>query len=440
VTERPVFTILGAGLAGPLLAVYLGRRGYRVHLIEMRPDPRRADAGGGRSINLALSERGLHALSRVGLDERARELSLPMRGRMMHAVSGERTFQPYGTRADQHLNSVSRSRLNRLLLEAALACPGVEVTFGAKCADFDPDAGVLELVDVATGGIRRERAEIVVGADGAFSRMRTAFLRRERFDFRQDYLDYGYKELSLPPTPEGGFALEPNALHIWPRHTYMMIALPNTDATFTCTLFWPYDGQPSFASIRTPEDILAFFRQTFPDAVPLMPDLVEEFQNHAVGSLVTVRCRPWQVGGRAVLLGDAAHAVVPFYGQGMNASFEDCTVLAECIDGHAPHWERAFLEYEARRRPHTDALAELAVENFVEMRDKVGSRAFLWRKRGERLLHRLFPRWYLPLYSMITFSRIPYAEARRRAELQDRVVLGVLGLLVLVAVTALVII
>ena len=429
-SDKPVFTILGAGLAGPLLAVYLGRRGYPVHLLEMRSDPRQSGGAGGRSINLALSLRGLYALERVGLADAARTLSIPMRGRMMHAVSGAKTVQPYSAKEGEHLNSISRSRLNVLLLEAALACPGVQVTFDAKCTDCDVETGRLEVTD-SSGQSRTMDTEILVGADGAFSKARSAFLRRARFDFRQEYLEYGYKELTLPPTPDGGFALEVEALHIWPRHTYMMIALPNTDATFTCTLFWPYEGQPSFASIRTPEEILRFFNETFPDAVPLMPDLVSEFQTHPVGSLVTVRCRPWHDGGRAVLIGDAAHAVVPFYGQGMNASFEDCAVLAECIDRHAPHWERAFEAFERLRKPNTDALAELAVENFVEMRDKVGSRGFLWRKRGERWLHHLFPGWYVPLYSMITFSRIPYARARRRARIQDRVVLLAVGILVL---------
>ena len=432
-SESPVFTIVGAGLAGPLLAVFLGQRGYRVHLLEMRSDPRGSEGGGGRSINLALSERGLYALGRAGLENEARAISIPMRGRMMHAVSGATTFQPYGTERSQHLNSISRGRLNVLLLEAALACPGVEVTFNAKCADYDPGARTLEIVDTKTEISRHVPVDVVVGADGAFSRIRAAFLRRERFDFRQDYLEYGYKELTLPPI-EGRFALEPEALHIWPRRTYMMIALPNTDATFTCTLFWPYEGNPSFATIRTPESIRSFFSTTFPDAVPYLPRLVEEFEEHPVGSLVTVRCRPWHDEGRAVLLGDAAHAVVPFYGQGMNASFEDCAVLAECIERHAPRWDRAFGEFEAMRKPHTDALAELAVENFVEMRDKVGSKPFLWRKRGERWLHRLFPRWYLPLYSMVTFSRIPYATARRRARIQDRVVLTAIAALCLAAI------
>jgi kynurenine 3-monooxygenase len=434
-SEKPEFTILGAGLAGPLLAVYLGRRGYPVHLLEMRSDPRRRGGGGGRSINLALSERGLYALEQVGLAEAAQKISIPMRGRMMHAVSGAETFQPYGTKRGEYLNSISRNRLNVLLLEAALACPGVNVTFEAKCTDCDVETGRLDLVD-ATGKLRTKRTEILIGADGAFSKIRSAFLRRPRFDYRQEYLDYAYKELTLPPAPGGGFALEAEALHIWPRHTYMMIALPNTDATFTCTLFWPYQGHPSFDSVRTPEEVLRFFQEIFPDVVPLLPDLLSEFQHNPVGSLVTVRCQPWHDGGRALLLGDAAHAVVPFYGQGMNASFEDCAVLAECIDRHAPRWDQAFEEFERLRKPHTDALADLAVENFIEMRDKVGSSAFLWRKRGERWLHRLFPRWYLPLYSMITFSRIPYARARRRARIQDRVVLLALGILVLVLVTA----
>ena len=403
------------------MATYLGQAGYTVRLYEMRSDPRKKGAAGGRSINLALSRRGLNALEEVGIADRIRDLSIPMRGRMMHAESGSLSFQPYGTEPDQYLNSVSRGRLNETLLDAAAACPGVSLHFEQKCADMSLEAGTVTIQDTTTGEIRKIDTDIVIGADGAFSRVRAALLRRERFDYRQDYLEHGYKELTMPPAADGGFALEPEALHIWPRRTYMMIALPNKDATFTCTLFWPFEGEDSFATIRSDEQVMQFFEKTFPDVVPLIPDLAGEFQRNPVASMVTVRCRPWQFAGRAVLIGDAAHAVVPFYGQGINAGFEDCTVLMQSIRFHGEDWERAFRSYEDRRKPNTDTLADLGLENFVEMRDRVGSGSFLLRKGAERALHRLFPRWYVPLYTMVSFTRVPYTEAKRRAQRQNRV-------------------
>jgi kynurenine 3-monooxygenase len=429
--SRPAVTVIGAGLAGPLMATYLGQAGFPVRLFEMRPDPRKAGAEGGRSINLALSRRGLHALDEVGVSDAVRTLSIPMRGRMMHAESGRLSFQPYGTEAGQVLLSVSRGQLNALLLDAAEKSSNVSVVFGHKCQDVDLDTNTATFVETATGRTREERAKILIGADGAFSRLRAAMQRRDRFDYSQDYLEHGYKELSLPSAADGGFALEPNALHIWPRRTFMMIALPNLDRTFTCTLFWPFEGEPSFDSLRTDEAVRAFFARTFPDFVPLMPDLSGEYGRNQVGSLVTVRCRPWHAGGQAVLVGDACHAVVPFYGQGMNAAFEDCTVLNACLAGHAPDWEAAFRAYESLRKENVDTLAEMALANFIEMRDHVGSRTFLVKKTVGRALHRLFPRWYVPLYTMATFTRMPYVQARRRARRQDRVVAAVSAALIL---------
>jgi kynurenine 3-monooxygenase len=434
---RPTVTIIGAGLSGPLMAAYLGRAGYPVRLLEMRPDPRKAGSAGGRSINLALSRRGLHALEEVGVAQAVRKIGLPMRGRMMHAVSGRLSFQPYGTEADQVLLSVSRGELNMLLLDAAEQNPNVSVVFGHKCQDVDLDTNTAVFTDSETGRTVLERAEILIGADGAFSKLRAAMQRTDRFDYSQDFLRHGYKELSLPPAAGGDFALARDALHIWPRRTYMMIALPNLDRTFTCTLFWPFEGTPSFDSLRDDDAVRAFFRRTFPDFVPLMPDLGGEYARNPVGSLVTVRCRPWHVGGKAVLLGDACHAVVPFYGQGMNAAFEDCTVLNACLARHAPDWEAAFRDYQERRKENVDTLADMALDNFVEMRDHVGSRSFLVRKTVERTLHRLFPRWYVPLYTMATFTRMPYVQAVRRARRQDRVVVSV-GASVLILIVVLV--
>lgn len=432
--SAPDFSVFGAGLAGPLIAALLAKAGYRVRLWEMRGDPRRERQAEGKSINLALSRRGLRALELVGLADRARSMAVPMRGRMMHAVDGALSFQPYGTEAHHVLHSISRGGLNRVLLDAAEAA-GVETTFHHKLlqAHLDRGEAVLETeqgaVTVPTGRI--------VGADGAFSRVRSAMQRRGRFNYRQDYLEHGYKELVMPAGADGGFVMEPNALHIWPRRTYMMIALPNDDGSYTVTLFWPFRGAHSFDSIREPEAIRSMFERTFPDAVPLIPDLVQQFQENPVGSLVTVRCFPWRYQDRAVLLGDACHAVVPFYGQGMNAAFEDCTVLQECLETHGSNWERVFTAYENRRKEHVDALADLALHNFVEMRDLVGTRRFLLRKGLERWLTRLFPAWYTPLYTLITFSDVPYADARRRAAAQDRwIAWGAAVLLALAALAA----
>jgi kynurenine 3-monooxygenase len=283
-----------------------------------------------------------------------------------------------------------------------------------------------ELEFLADGEDVRVTGEFILGTDGAYSAVRAAMHRQERFDYSQDYLTHGYKELTIPPKPEGGFRMEPHSLHIWPRGSFMMIALPNADGSFTCTLFAPFDGPSGFAALTTEAAVVAYFRDQFPDAVPLIPDLGPAFLANPTGSLVTVRCRPWHVGGRVALVGDACHAVVPFLGQGMNAAFEDCTVLVQCLDRHADR-ERALAEYERLRKEHTDALADLCIDNFIEMRDKVSSPLFRLRKKLAVLLHALFPRWYLPLYTMIEFTRIPYADARRRARRQDWVVRGVAG-------------
>ena len=427
-------TIVGAGLAGTLLACYLGKAGRRVVLLEKRPDPRRGDAERGRSINLALSTRGLHALGEVGLVEEVVRDSILMRGRMIHHPHGALTFQPYGTGAHESLHSVSRAGLNRLLVEAAARYPSVEMHFEQRCTGLDVEAGTLTLLHGE--GARHVRAEVIVGADGAYSVVRSALLRRDRFDCSQDYLTHGYKELTIPAGPERTFRMEKHALHIWPRGTFMMIALPNADGSFTCTLFWPFEGPSSFAALKSESDILAFFREQFPDAVPLIPDLAHDFQHNPTSGLVTVRCRPWHVEGRVVLLGDACHAVVPFLGQGMNAAFEDCSVLVRCLNEHPDDRAAAFADYEARRKPHLDTLAELCVENFIEMRDRVGSRLFVLGKKLDVLLHALLPRWYLPLYTLIEFTRIPYADAVKRARRQRRILAGV-GLALLVALLVL---
>jgi kynurenine 3-monooxygenase len=425
--ETPV-TIVGAGLAGTLLACAFGRSGRRVELYEKRPDPRVHGQEGGRSINLALSVRGLHALGEIGLADRVVKSSILMRGRMIHSRDGSLAFQRYGKDDSEALHSVSRAGLNLLLVEAAAEYPAVRMHFDHRCTGLDVPTGELGFESVSDG--IRVKSDFILGADGAYSTVRAALQRQERFDYSQDYLTHGYKELTIPPAADGTFGMEPNALHIWPRGNLMMIALPNIDRSFTCTLFWPFEGPHSFAALTTPADVLNYFRNQFPDAVPLIPDLGPTFLANPTGSLVTVLCRPWHVGGRVALVGDACHAVVPFLGQGMNAAFEDCTVLMQCLERHADR-AQALAEYQRRRKEHVDALADMCVENFVEMRDRVGSPIFRLRKKLAVILHALFPRWYLPLYTMIEFTRIPYADARRRARRQDWIVSTVIAAVLL---------
>jgi kynurenine 3-monooxygenase len=424
--------VAGAGLGGALIATQLARAGFQVEVVERRHDPRRTGKAEGRSINLALSARGLHALDQVGLKQAILAIAVPMRGRRMHAVDGTLTFQPYGTEADEQIWSMSRGVLNQTLVEAAEAA-GARVRFGQRVTWVEAGDGVVHLEDTVTGSATSARGDLVVGADGAFSAVRSTLQRGDRFDYSQAYLAHGYKELSIPAGAGGAFPLDPHALHIWPRGGFMMIALPNKEGSFTCTLFLAFEGDPSFARLKEEGDVRRFFETTFPDALPLMPTLLEDFFANPTSSLVTVRCRPWHQG-RVVLLGDAAHAVVPFYGQGANASFEDCVVLDACLKRHAPDWTAAFAAYEEARKRHADALADLAVGNFIEMRDKVASRAFLLRKKTEKLLHRALPWWYVPLYSMVSFSRTPYADAVDKAARQDRIVLAVAAAVLLVLV------
>lgn len=433
------FTVVGAGLAGSLMALMLAREGQGVELYERRADPRVAGADAGRSINLAISARGLHALDQVGLKDEILAMAVPMRGRMIHDTTGHLTFQPYGTR-NQAINSVSRAGLNIALLNAASGLRQVRMHFGLRCTDLDLEGEQLEFTS-AEGAVSRVYAtDTIIGTDGAFSAIRSQMQKRELFDYSQSYLAHGYKELYIPPKPGGGFQMEPNALHIWPRGGFMMIALPNQDGSFTCTLFWPFEGPNSFANLRAPEDVLRFFQETYPDAVPLMPTLAQDFFANPTGSLVTVRCSPWHIKEKVVLLGDAAHAIVPFYGQGANAAFEDCVRLAECLRGCERNWEKAFAAFEQSRKPNADAIADLALANFVEMRDRVASPLFRFKKKVEKLLHALFPSSFIPLYTMISFTTIPYAEAVEKAARQDRALKwggGIVVLLVLAALGAL---
>jgi len=429
-------TIVGAGLAGALMACYLAKMGYRVAVYERRPDPRIAGAEGGRSINLALSARGIKGLAGVGLADSILQNAIPMRGRTLHSRSGSIAFQPYSKNRSDAINSVSRAGLNLALIEAAAAYPNVELHFDHRCLDVDLDApAAIFEHELAPGTpdskprtqIVRVESDLIIGADGAFSAVRTKMQKTERFQYAQSYLEHGYKELNIPPregsSSEDRFVMEKNALHIWPRGGSMMIALPNADGSFTCTLFWPYEGRHSFAALKTPDQIERFFNEEYPDAVPLMPSLVEDYLRNPVGSLVTIKCQPWRHDGKVVLLGDAAHAIVPFYGQGMNCAFEDCISLADCLKNSPDDLGRALADFEADRKENADAIADMALDNFIEMRDKVASRAFRLKKRLEHLLHAIFPGAFTPLYNMVSFSTIPYAQARRQAQRQSFLIL-----------------
>ncbi|HEV8618611.1 MAG TPA: NAD(P)/FAD-dependent oxidoreductase, partial [Candidatus Udaeobacter sp.] len=401
----PKFVLIGSGLAGGLLAAYLGRRGYEVDLYERRADPREGNIIGGRSINLAVSTRGIHALEQLGIADEVLRHAIPMRGRMIHDKSGDLHFAPYDVDPKKCINSIGRAALNTTVIEAAQRYSNVRVHFNHRCTDVDLTEPLCYLE--TENGQLTARGDAVIGVDGAFSAVRQSMQKKlENFEYDESYLPHGYKELTIPPAPDGSWQMEKNALHIWPRKSFMMIALPNPDGSFTCTLFWEFEGPRSFATTKTDDEVCDFFREEFPDAVPLMPTLLEDFKENPTGSLVTIRCGPWFYKDKVALVGDAAHAVVPFYGQGMNAAFEDCVVLDECLEKFPYTRERAFAEYFVRRKENADALADLAIENFIEMRDKTASKTFRAKKKLDHLLEALLPGIYLPLYTMVTFTRI----------------------------------
>jgi kynurenine 3-monooxygenase len=416
--KSEAITLIGAGLNGPLLALGLVKRGFQVEIYERRPDMRRVRMTAGRSINLALSTRGIHALKEVGLWSAMQKIIVPMKGRMMHSLNSELTFQPYGKNESEVINSISRAELNIALMNAAEA-QGVKIYFQQRCTGINFKAGTLRLRDESSGDYRTVECGVVIGCDGSASAIRGEMLKLNRFNFSQQYLDYGYKELTIPATPEGKHALEPNALHIWPRGNYMLIALPNVDGTFGCLLFLPFEGPDSFEHLTTPSAVNQLFESRFPDAVPLMPDLAANFFANPTGAMVTIKCSPWHVQGQTLLLGDAAHAIVPFFGQGINCGFEDCTTLLELLDRYGADWETVFGKCEEARKVNADAIADLAVENFVEMRDRVADPQFLFRKKVELALEAKYPGLFVPKYAMVTFHRIPYSTALKRGQLQD---------------------
>jgi kynurenine 3-monooxygenase len=460
--------IIGAGLSGSLLAIYLAKKDIEVDVYEARGDMRQVEMSAGRSINLALSDRGIAALREVGMDEYMLSEAVPMFGRMVHAVDGQTRLLPYSGREGEYINSVSRAGLNIALINEAEKYAGVRFYFNQKCVDFDCRTGAASIEDAETGAGKSIKGDTLIATDGAGSAIRTAMLHGgvPRFDFSQKFLEHGYKELHIPaseppavadgltrtsensnsnnrdsensnlsnanvqpPATAGGsdarFLMEKNALHIWARRSFMMIALPNFDGSFTCTLFLAHTGENSFEQLKDEPALLQFFQTNFADAIPLMPSLVEDFFKNPIGNLGTIKCFPWNVGGKSLLLGDAAHAVVPFYGQGMNASFEDCRVLNQLIETHGTDWETVFNEFGVLRKENTDAIAEMAEENFYEMRDAVADPVFVRKRELETKLEQTFP-GYFSKYSMVTFREdLPYAVAKRKGNAQDNLLMRI---------------
>jgi kynurenine 3-monooxygenase len=405
-------TVVGAGLVGSVMACYLCKEGFEVTLIERRSDPRKNYEEGGRSINLALSRRGIAALEEIDMASAVADLIIPMHGRMMHDVHGSLTFQPYG-KEGQYINSVSRNGLNCLLIEQSERL-GCRLLFDTPIHEVD-----FEHASVTSEHGAKIEADYIIAADGAFSAVRSEMMRTTRFNYSQHYVSYGYKEICMPPNKDGSHKMEINALHIWPRGNFMLIALPNLNGSYTCTLFLPFEGSNSFEQFSTDNDILDFFKKYFPDVLPLIPGLLEDFHENPTSSLVTVRCFPW-VTGRALLIGDASHAIVPFYGQGMNAGFEDCRILTRYLRKY--EWAEAIQEFQKERKPDADAIADLALHNFIEMRDLVADEEFLLRKKIEARLHEAFPETWVPLYSMVTFhDQLRYSEALNRGRQQQEI-------------------
>lgn len=413
--------LLGSGLSGSLMAVYLAQRGFQVKLFERRPDMRRTDISAGKSINLAISVRGLSALAGVGLKSEIEKICIPMRGRVMHATDGALTYQPYSKDGVTAINSISRGDLNMKLMDLAETFPNIEIIFHQRSIGVDVKTGEVQMRDEQTGKEYSVSGQAVIACDGAFSGIRESLLRTPRFNYSQNFLGHGYKELTIPATAEGGWRMEKNALHIWPRGQYMLIALPNMDGSYTVTLFFPFEGKNSFATLQDQASVEQFFREEFPDAMALMPDLAADFFENPTGDLVTIKCAPWNYEGKVVLMGDAAHAVVPFYGQGMNAAFEDCQVLNDCLEGFTGDWKSVFEDFSNKRVANGHAIAEMAIENYVEMRDSVGNTRWLFRKKVEHLLEHEFPGKYISRYEMISFTRIPYAESQIRGRLNDEI-------------------
>ncbi|HJQ68348.1 MAG TPA: NAD(P)/FAD-dependent oxidoreductase [Blastocatellia bacterium] len=434
-SNKTRITIVGAGMGGAMMATYLARRGCQVEVYERRGDMRREPIEKGKSINMTLAARGLKALEEVGLLDEVMRLTMPLKGRIVHELSNEVNYQPYGKNDDEVIHSVTRNGLNAILMNAAQSYPNVRFHFRMRCVRLDKENGALQFRNEETGELVDVESDLIIGADGAFSTIRQQMHRGIRANYQQDFLDWGYKELTIPPGPDGSFQMNEAGLHLWPRGNYMLMAMPNSDRSFTCTCILPFEGENSFASIRTEADVMALFKSQFSDVVPLLPNLAQEFLTNRSVEMITTYTAPWYYKDRIVLIGDACHAVVPFYGLGMNTAFEDCSVLDACLAQWNGDAERVFVEYQGLRKRNTDILANLSKQNFIELRDKVQSPVFLARKKVDIALNRIFPRHWVPLYTMMTHTTMPYSEALARHTRRNRIA-RLLGLDVALFTTA----
>ncbi len=430
-TKNKNILIIGAGLCGSLLALRMAQRGYSVKLIEKRPDLRSQHQDAGRSINLALSDRGLKGLRLAGVEEKAKELCIPMLGRMIHDREGNTFLSKYSGRENEYINSISRPGLNMLLLDEAEKMPNVEIIFNKGCKTVDLENASATFNDYTTNEEVTYSGDIILGTDGAGSVVRKNMFNHKKFlfSFSQDWLTHGYKEITIPAAEDGGYRTEKGALHIWPRGEDMLIALPNLDGSFTVTLFLPYSNSDyCFDNLTTPEMVNEYFSKEYPDAVALMPNLIEEYFSNPTGPLGTIKCSPWNSYGKTLLLGDAAHAIVPFYGQGMNASFEDVVVFDEILDEFEGDWQKVFYEYEKARKKDTDAIANLAVDNFHEMKEHTASPLFQQKRKLETAFEAEFPQEYYSKYSLVTFNEaITYSEALKKGRAQDKAILNLIA-------------
>ncbi len=417
--------IVGAGLAGSLCALYMLQRGYNVTVYERRSDMRKSVMTAGRSINLALSKRGWTALKKVGIEDRVMEISIPMPKRIMHDLEGELTDQYYGNE-DQAIYSVPRGELNVLLMNLAEK-NGAQIFFNHKCVDVNMERAELKLTNTLQDSNINIKCDLIVGADGAFSAVRDKMSRQDRFQFSQYYIDHGYKELLIPANNDGSHKIEKYALHIWPRGNFMLIALPNLDGSYTCTLFSPFEGEDSFKELNTPKKVTTFFNKVFKDFAPLIPDLVDQFFNNPTASLGIFKCYPWHIKGHCVLIGDSAHATVPFYGQGMNASFEDCRVLDELIEKYSEDFSLVLREFSKSRKPNGDGLQDLSLHNFIVMRDKTADPKFLLQKKIEQKFSQLYPNKWVPLYTMVSFTNISYSDAWKIGMSQEKLMADIMS-------------
>ena len=412
-------TIVGAGLVGSLWAVYLSKAGYKVKIYERRPDLRETEISAGKSINLALSHRGWTALNAAGIGDQVREMAIPMYGRTMHDEEGNLTYQPYGQK-DQCIYSVSRAHLNNKMMTMAEELGGSEILYNETCVDVELEDSIAVFRNKLTGKLSKVKSDLIFGCDGAFSAVRyNAMQKLDRFNYNQRYIDHGYKELLLPANDDGSPKMDINSLHIWPRGQFMLIALANEDNSFTCTLFMPFEGDgDSFDELTSRDKVDSFFRRRFVDFHDMMPNVADTWDDFPLSSLAIIRCFPWTYGGTA-LMGDAAHATVPFYGQGMNSGFEDCYVMWNLMQEHNENWPKIFKAYEQSRKPNGDAVQDLSLYNYYVMRDFVADEEFLLKKKLERKINEMYPDKYIPLYSMVSFTSIPYSEAQVKGKEQE---------------------